>query len=854
MYRLSLCFLPILLLSFATLTVQLSAQDASTLFEGGGMRVHVSLHGQIGRSPATDGGGILWPAAGASSRHTRDLCTFSTPVLIGLAGGERRVSASWMRDSFLPGPVIDGQPGPPSRSYTVTWGDEDSRDYREWPVHLGAPVRADGQPFFYGPHQMFWVMNDLDTTAMLANNGSRPLGLEMRCLLYEPWPAALRDNTVLLQVTYINKGPGPITDAHAGYLMDMDIRHPFTDFAASDSLRSMVYAYNSSLGAKEEGMPTAFGLCMLQTPVTAAAGERARWYDGWKDDMRNIPVTAAVTPLKSSTTPIREPRRGYDVYQWYWLLQGRGWEDVSVLHPESGAPSRFWLSGDPLRGTGWLPEHGLTLSDGLHLQGRASDKRVLLAAGPFTLAPGDTQQVTYAFIAARGATTGAAVQMLRDRADFLRAFFAFRPPARAFRQATVHTPDPIGAPERLDLRVRCADPPVTMRVEVSDAKGNVLTDVPLDRSAAGEEWLYTRTVSLPQPRREGVNVSFIAEWDNERVRLPGRVSLPVGGSIETDGIVMLEEGDDNGRVAPDEDAKWFPRLVSHSPFSYRLFAHSFTLPVRQWLHIPELAASAALPSPEHPWSPGMGYNTHWDDTRTLATDSMPWHFDIYDTDANVWWERDNRIPTDSAAGEWYDVLMTQVRGFSDERPGVRLLDLDALENRWYVARIDGYEYDRTLSLYDSLRGLPYFEGFGLHRFTGGAPVVDGFRVVRGTIGSGDIPVMNQDLFIFNPRHVLLARGSRAPTAGRISAPAPQPMTDWTAVTVEVTEATSLRAVVYDALGRRVAILRDGMVDAGRHLLVWDGYWADRRPAESGMYLLRIITDSGEDTRKIMVLR
>jgi flagellar hook assembly protein FlgD len=88
----------------------------------------------------------------------------------------------------------------------------------------------------------------------------------------------------------------------------------------------------------------------------------------------------------------------------------------------------------------------------------------------------------------------------------------------------------------------------------------------------------------------------------------------------------------------------------------------------------------------------------------------------------------------------------------------------------------------------------------------------------------------------------------------VSSPAPMPLTEWTSVTIELTESTHLRAVVYNTLGQRVSVLREGFVDAGRHLLIWDGYWADGRPAETGMYLLRIEADSGEVTRKVMVVR
>jgi hypothetical protein len=136
-------------------------------------------------------------------------------------------------------------------------------------------------------------------------------------------------------------------------------------------------------------------------------------------------------------------------------------------------------------------------------------------------------------------------------------------------------------------------------------------------------------------------------------------------------------------------------------------------------------------------------------------------------------------------------------------------------------------------------------------------VTDGFRVLRGTITdhyTNGNTVTGRDRFIFNPRHVLIGRSRLPPISVDISPPSPSPLTEWTSLRVEIPADGMLRAAVYDALGRRVSILRDEYLAAGRHLLVWDGHWSDGRPADSGMYLIRINTPAGEFTRKIMVLR
>jgi hypothetical protein len=828
-------------------------------FEGGSIRVFVSPRGQIGNDPTDIGGGLLWPGAGLSPRISRVLATSSSPVLYGRVRGTRRVTVAHFFDTFIPGPVIDGHPvsdptDPRFRMYTIDEDSTLSQDYRTWPADLGAPVDAGMAPLLYGPRQMYWVMNDLDSVTARARNSCDPLGLELRLLLYEPrW----HDETVdalALQVTSINQSVDTIQDAYIGYYLDVDIRDGLNDLVGTDSLRALVYAYDGTVSAEVDGMPAALGLAMLQTPVTASPGSRARWNDGWKSDARNIPISAAVAPAKAQVTAVREPLVGEGwPYQWEVLLRGEG-SGVSVHNPRTGHPSAFWFSGDPVRGTGWLPRDGISLSDGRHLAARPGDQRMLISAGPVSMAPGDTQQVTFALVAARGATPQAAVYALRDKVELLQRRFERQLPIDGLREAMATSSPTPGA---LDVRARFTDAPDALRIEVIDAQGNVLTELPLTGTHADGEWLYTKRIVLPGAGRDGVSAAFIAFWGDDSIRIPAGVSIPTHGGMDLDGIVMVDEGDHNGRVAPDEEARWFPRLNNQTPHAYDVLLQSHTQPRAQWLRVPGLSGGATAPSADYPWSPSMGLCALLEDEVRHSEDTLLRFYDIYDPSANSWWPRVNTIPFDSATGDWYDVLMTQVDGASDERPGVRIVDPAALRDRWYVATIEGVSNMRFLALHDSATGNPLFTGFGLDSFTGAAPQTDGFRVVRGTITNetqNPRTAMRSDRFVFNPRHTLLARSQKPASIFSVSAPAPTPFAGWTSVRITLPDATRLRAAVYNTAGQRVRILRDEPVDAGRHLLIWDGYWDDARPAESGMYLLRIQTSSHADTRKILVVR
>src|SRR5205823_14792300 len=60
-----------------------------------------------------------------------------------------------------------------------------------------------------------------------------------------------------------------------------------------------------------------------------------------------------------------------------------------VIDPTTGRVTRYFHPGDPVARTGWLDSN-------------PSDRRFMLSSGPFTMAPGDSQEVVGAIIVAQG--------------------------------------------------------------------------------------------------------------------------------------------------------------------------------------------------------------------------------------------------------------------------------------------------------------------------------------------------------------------------------------------------------------------------------------------------------------------
>ncbi len=80
-------------------------------------------------------------------------------------------------------------------------------------------------------------------------------------------------------------------------------------------------------------------------------------------------------------------------------------------------------------------------------------------------------------------------------------------------------------------------------------------------------------------------------------------------------------------------------------------------------------------------------------------------------------------------------------------------------------------------------------------------------------------------------------------------PHPNPAISSTNVTFEMAEAGPVRIEVFDMLGRRVAVLADGTVEAGEHALTWE---AGTLP--SGLYLVRLTAGNTVQTRRLTLAR
>lgn len=113
--------------------------------------------------------------------------------------------------------------------------------------------------------------------------------------------------------------------------------------------------------------------------------------------------------------------------------------------------------------------------------------------------------------------------------------------------------------------------------------------------------------------------------------------------------------------------------------------------------------------------------------------------------------------------------------------------------------------------------------------------------------------VNQVLTLVEPVMSGVADGE-PPTAFRVTGARPNPFNPATEIGFELPRGAHVTVTVFDAAGRRVALVADGPYDRGRHALTWRGTDDAGRAAPSGVYFARVRWNGGEGTVKLSLVR
>jgi len=96
-------------------------------------------------------------------------------------------------------------------------------------------------------------------------------------------------------------------------------------------------------------------------------------------------------------------------------------------------------------------------------------------------------------------------------------------------------------------------------------------------------------------------------------------------------------------------------------------------------------------------------------------------------------------------------------------------------------------------------------------------------------------------------------GGRLPRLQWQTQPWPNPFNPRVEARIRLEDASFTRVTVHDLAGRRVATLLEENLPAGSHPVAWDGR-SNGRAAAAGVYFLRVGTEQGEISRKIVLIK
>ena len=298
-------------------------------------------------------------------------------------------------------------------------------DWNAWPASEGAiftdvnhdgaytpSVDIPGVP--YADQTIWYVANDLDAVRVSNLYGSAPIGIEMQKTIWAFNRGGALGNTIFTTTRIINKSGVRLDSMYISQWSDPDLGNPGDDFIGCDTLLSLGYDYNgeaSDAYFQTYGYPPpAAGYHFFQGPVVPGLPTDTAIFEmKYRPGYKNLPMTSFnffVNTTGLFGDPPGGPNSGFlGTLKWYWLLNGlRADSGLAYINPTTGRATPYVFTGDPVAGTGWLNAMAVG----------PSDIRMAMSSGPFTMMPGDTQEVVLACMATYGANYLSSVTALKS--------------------------------------------------------------------------------------------------------------------------------------------------------------------------------------------------------------------------------------------------------------------------------------------------------------------------------------------------------------------------------------------------------------------------------------------------------
>lgn len=388
-----------------------------------------------------------------------------------------------------------------------------SRDLEQWPAWAGAPVSdGDGDPDNYnleggdrpgllGDRMLWWVMNDRGGPHVVSDAPHLPVEVEVSAFTFD-LPGVLGRST-FFKYRIKRHGLLPLTGARVGLFVYAGLGNVFDDYVGADTLNQMAYVYNAD-NDDENGFgeaPPAVGVGILHGAGLDLENMLDRPRALAEHGMGSLVVFQDECDGAASTSCNPYPQgRGAGFYN---LMQGlRPWGEPTrvfdagfggplttpIMYP--GTPPFFWSEGDV---------------DGAGTPTPPGDRKMVVSTDPFTMVPGEIQEVVFAIVTSRGEDNFDSVRELAQDMAFVREQTALiltplaagqdgRAEETFELQLSRPWPNPADQRAWLDLSLPV---PMETRIELFDLLGRQVAVVASGLFEEGRHLVEVETAHLP---------------------------------------------------------------------------------------------------------------------------------------------------------------------------------------------------------------------------------------------------------------------------------------------------------------------------------------------------------------------
>ncbi len=385
-------------------------------FDGNRIYDDLENNGMIVSHRISGHSGMEWP------KDSHLYINFASGIWVaGKVGGDIRTAVGEYGPEFVSGPWGGDANSSDNKLYKVNKSDLGdplaSADFQNWPTDLGAPwVDNDGDgvytpmpagvdhPEFIGDQVIWWVMNDSDL-AQHSIFGTLPVGIEMQVTVWGyDRPDAFGD-MMFVKGLIINKGGIDVTETIIGLWADPDLGYAGDDFVGCDTTLGLGYCYNDGDDADYGVEAPAIGYDFLQGPIVESVGDTAFAFGRDIPGYKNLGMSS-FTKYINGDPVYADPSDAIEAYNY---MSGYMRDGSPFINSATGEAGMFVHPDDPNDNTG--PSDNIWVDSDDNASG---DRRFLMNAGPFTLADGDSQEVVFGILIARGADHLSSITALKQ--------------------------------------------------------------------------------------------------------------------------------------------------------------------------------------------------------------------------------------------------------------------------------------------------------------------------------------------------------------------------------------------------------------------------------------------------------